>query len=76
MAKKEKKKPQLDAALEGFDIQINSFGEISATMDIKRLNEFLDENVADKKLVDREDHKNSRLKNDQKPSDKADNDAL
>jgi hypothetical protein len=62
MAKKEKNKPQLDGALEGFNITINSFGEINTTMDIKRLNEFLDENVADKKLVDRDDHKNNKLK--------------
>jgi len=62
MAKKDKNKPQLDEALAGFNITINSFGEISSTMDIKRLNEFLDENVADKKLVDRDDHKNNQLK--------------
>jgi len=68
MAKKDKNKPQLDEALAGFNITINSFGEISSTMDIKRLNEFLDENVADKKLVDRKDHKNNQLKKDQ-PAD-------
>lgn len=64
MAKKDKNKPQLDESLSGFNITINSFGEISSTMDIKRLNEFLDENVADKKLVDRNDHKNNKLKKD------------
>ncbi len=64
MAKKDKSKPQLDPSLEGFNITINSFGEIRSTIDVKRLNDFLDENVADKKLVDREDHKNNKLKKD------------
>jgi hypothetical protein len=62
MAKKDKNKPQLDPALDGFNITINSFGEIRSTIDVSRLNEFLDENVADKKLVDRDDHVNSQLK--------------
>jgi len=62
MAKKDKNKPQLDPALDGFNITINSFGEIRSTIDVSRLNEFLDENVADKKLVDRDDHVNRQLK--------------
>jgi hypothetical protein len=64
MAKKDKNKPQLDPALDGFNITINSFGEIRSTIDVSRLNEFLDENVADKKLVDRDDHVNRQLKED------------
>jgi len=46
--------------LQGFDILINAFGEIVPNWDLSRLNEFLDENVPDKKLVDRPDHVNRR----------------
>ena len=44
--KNENEKPRVHKDLEGFDIQINSFGEI---------NEFLNRNVDDKKLRDRDD---------------------
>jgi hypothetical protein len=36
--------------LEGFDIRINSFGEMESTFDIEDLNQFLDEEIDDKKL--------------------------
>lgn len=52
--------PQLNPKLQGFDIRINSLGEIVPNMDLSRLNEFLDEHVPDKKLVDRPDHANRR----------------
>ena len=64
MAKKDKNKPQLDPRLAGFNITVNAFGEIKSTMDIRRINEFLDETVADKKLVDRDDHVNHKLKDE------------
>ncbi len=48
--KTEKLKPDLHEELDGFDVRINSFGEIEANYDIDRLNVFLNENVADKKL--------------------------
>jgi len=51
--KKPKDKPQLHEDLEGFDIHINEFGEIVSNRPIEKLNDFLDENVVDKKLVDR-----------------------
>jgi len=61
MAKKtEEAKPKLNPNLQGFDIRINSFGEIVPNWDLSRLNEFLDKNVPDKKLVDRPDHVNRR----------------
>jgi hypothetical protein len=53
-------KPKLDPNLQGFDIRINAYGEIVPNWDLSRLNEFLDENVPDKKLVDRPDHVNRR----------------
>ena len=53
--KKDKKKPKVHPDLEGFDIKIDSFGEISSTLDIDKINEFLIKNVEDKKLKDRDD---------------------
>lgn len=37
-------------SINGFDIQINSFGEIVSNYDVDKINEFLNENVDDKKL--------------------------
>jgi hypothetical protein len=39
--------------LKGFEIEINSFGEIVSNFDIDTINAFLNKNVADKKLKDR-----------------------
>lgn len=51
-------KPKVNPALEGFDISINTFGEIKTNYDLDKLNEFLNNNVDDKKLRDRnEDEK-------------------
>ena len=60
MAKKSKKlphkpKPRVHKDLQGLDITIDEFGEIKANMNIEKLNEFLDKNVDDKKLRDRDD---------------------
>lgn len=57
MAKKPKKEetPKVHKYLEGFKMNINSFGEISSSFSIDKLNEFLNKNVEDKKLKDRED---------------------
>ncbi len=48
-------KPKVNKALEGFDIQVNSFGEIITNYDINKINDFLNKNVDDKKLRDRDD---------------------
>lgn len=48
--KKTNKKPDIHEELEGFNIKINSFGEIQSNFEIDKLNQFLDENVEDKKL--------------------------
>lgn len=48
-------KPKVNPELEGFDIQINSFGEITTSFDIDKINSFLNTHVDDKKLRDRED---------------------
>ncbi len=60
MAKKktnpdENEKPRVHKELEGFDIQINSFGEITTSFDIDRINQFLNKTVDDKKLRHRTD---------------------
>lgn len=54
-AKPAGEKPRVHKDLDGFDIQINSFGEITTSFDMDRINQFLNKNVDDKKLRDRED---------------------
>jgi len=59
MAKKDKPttpKPKVHKELQGFDIEINQFGEISSNMNIEKINDFLDKNVDDKKLAERDDY--------------------
>jgi hypothetical protein len=57
MSKKESKKnkPKVNSELEGFAMEIDTFGEIKTSFDIDKLNDFLNKNVADKKLTNRED---------------------
>ncbi|NJN24504.1 MAG: hypothetical protein HC819_00135 [Cyclobacteriaceae bacterium] len=50
----DKKKPDVSKELEGLEININSLGMIQSTMDIDKINEFLDTHVEDKKLKDQE----------------------
>ena len=73
MAKKkinpdENEKPRVHKELEGFDIQINSFGEITTSFDIDKINQFLNKTVDDKKLRHRTD---LNLKGDPAESDAA-----
>ncbi|MGI9543557.1 MAG: hypothetical protein ACR2MX_09875 [Cyclobacteriaceae bacterium] len=56
-SKKSKEKPTVNPELEGFDIEIDRFGEIKSNFNIDRINEFLNQHVDDKKLRDREDLK-------------------
>ncbi|MCS6795174.1 MAG: hypothetical protein RMJ97_08320 [Raineya sp.] len=49
-AEKDSQKPRVHKELEGFDIRINAFGEIVSTLEIEKINEFLDRHVDDKKL--------------------------
>ncbi len=52
MAKSKNNKPDKKNSenLKGFDIKVNEFGEIITSHKIDQINEFLDENVKDKKL--------------------------
>ena len=61
MAKKKKKEedPKVHEELKGFKMEINSFGEISSSFSIDKINEFLNKNVEDKKLKDREGMKSN-----------------
>ena len=54
--KKNKPNPKVHKELQGFDISIDSFGEIKSNMNIEKINEFLNKNVDDKKLAEREDY--------------------
>lgn len=57
MAKKKKtteKKARVHKELEGFEIKINPLGEITSNYDIDQINKFLDKNVYDKKLVNKD----------------------
>lgn len=59
MAKKKlskKEQPNVNPELQGFDIKVNSFGEIVTNYDIDKINEFLNKNVDDKKLRNRDEH--------------------
>lgn len=47
-------KPDVHNELSGFDIKINEFGEIVSNFNVDKINEFLDENVEDKKLTDKQ----------------------
>jgi hypothetical protein len=47
---RKKEVPEENKNLPGFDIHINSFGEVQSTYDIENVNAFLNENLADKKL--------------------------
>jgi hypothetical protein len=65
MAKKAKKplnkpKPRVHKDLQGLDITIDQFGEIKANMNIEKLNDFLNKNVEDKKLSERDGHDDSK----------------
>lgn len=43
-------KPEVHKDLEGLDIKINEFGEIITNYKVDTINEFLNDNVEDKKL--------------------------
>lgn len=58
MTKKKKTKPseekaQVHQELNGFKIQVDEFGQIQSNLNIDRMNDFLNQNVEDKKLKDR-----------------------
>ena len=64
MSEKKKKLPKVHKDLEGFEINIDSFGELSSNLDIEKINKFLNKNVEDKKLQERKDYDKIRDKGD------------
>lgn len=62
---KKSKKPRVHKELEGFEISIDPFGELKSNVDIEKINEFLNRNVDDKKLAERDDYE--ELKKGKKP---------
>ena len=69
MAKRKKSKPKVNPKLEGFEIQIDSLGEIKSTFEIDKINKFLDIEVEDKKLIDRKDFEPTKKGNSKKDKD-------
>jgi len=47
------KQPRVNKELKGFNIRINTFGEIISDYNLDNINSFLNKNVDDKKLRDR-----------------------
>lgn len=70
MSKKENKvskkqgKPRVHKELSGFEVSIDQFGELKSSMNIEKINKFLDANVDDKKLLEKEEKE--RLKKEKK----------
>lgn len=65
-----KPKPKVHKELNGFDISIDQFGEIRSNMNIEKINEFLNENVDDKKLAEREDYEDMKKPQPKKRKEK------
>ena len=58
MAEDKNKKPSEDsnkASVQGFEINLNEFGEIQSNLKIEALNQYLNQHLEDKKLTDRKD---------------------
>ncbi|MDX5422572.1 MAG: hypothetical protein LPK07_08945 [Hymenobacteraceae bacterium] len=53
-SKSSKKKSRVHKELEGFEIKVNEHGEIISNYSIDKINEFLNRNVDDKKLMKRD----------------------
>jgi hypothetical protein len=64
-----KPKPRVHKELSGFDIKIDQFGEIQSNMNIEKINEFLNQNVEDKKLAERDDYEEMKKTKKKKKSD-------
>lgn len=59
MSKKKKANdsPKVHDDLKGYKVEINEFGQIVSSFNVEKLNTFLNKEVDDKKLVDRDDLK-------------------
>jgi hypothetical protein len=59
-------KPRVHQDLHGLEVTIDQFGELQSNMNIEKINEFLNKNVDDKKLAEREDYDNLKRKSTSK----------
>ena len=50
MTNKQPKKAKVHPDLNDFDVSVTEFGEIEGSLDIDKINSFLNKNVEDKKL--------------------------
>ncbi len=72
MSKKENKvskkqgKPRVHKDLSGFEVSIDQFGELKTSMNIEKINKFLDANVDDKKLLEKEEKERMKKEKKQK----------
>jgi len=60
--KKEGPKAKVHQELSGFEVTINEFGEIRSNMKVEKINEFLNKNVEDKKLIEKEEAEGRKKK--------------
>lgn len=52
MKNKNPKKPKVHKDLQGYELSINQFGQVTSTFDIDKLNDFLNRTVDDQKLTE------------------------
>lgn len=69
--KEDKELPKVHDNLKGFKLDINQFGEIKSSFHVEKLNDFLNEEVDDKKLRDRTDLDFTPKRNDDPKKDKS-----
>ena len=64
MKKKKQKveEAQVNPELKGLDIRVNEFGEIISSISVEKLNDFLDRNVVDRKLEEKKQKEQKKLK--------------
>ena len=63
---KKQRKARVHRELDGLEVSINQFGELKTNMNIEKINEFLDKNVDDKKLEERNDYEEIKKGKDNK----------
>ena len=57
-----KRKPRVHSEHDGFEVSVDQFGELQSNLPIEKINKFLDENVDDKKLEERDEYKEMKKK--------------
>ena len=69
MKKKKKEEfAQTHPDIKGLSIDVNAFGEITSTISLDKINDFLDKHVLDKKLNEGEWEEKKKKKSERKPA--------